>query len=246
MRLTKTLWGFLGLLSLTSPVYGDITTGLVAWYQLDDNTGTTASDSSGTGNAAAFSGTPVWTTPGRIGPAAVTFNSSDDKIQKTGATGLPTGATAAFTIAGWIKFPAAINLTHFFGFGGFPSGSPSNGVHRGILQQNGRYSFWGANADWDTGVNVDGDNAWHHLAMTCSATTLTFYRDGVNRGSTTRPAAFVTADTVITLGDKHPAGSGYLGDQDDFRIYTRALSATDILELFTLGQQRKRSIVLME
>jgi hypothetical protein len=216
----------------------DITSNLVVLWALETGSGTTATDGSGTGNDGTFQGGPAWTT-GKVGTGGITLNSGDDYVQRMTGGSLPAGATAAFTIAGWVKLASFINLAHVFGFGENPPDVATDGAQRGILTFNpgagDNYYFWGANADWDTGIAVDIDNAWHHIAFTASASALTFYRDGTQRATTSRPAGLTTAATTITLGSNNGAGTPMLGTFDDVRVYARELNSSDIAALFTLG-----------
>src|SRR5207248_10131144 len=52
---------------------GDVTTGLAGNWRFDENTGTTAADSSGNNNTGTLVNSPTWFSPGRIGVSALSF-----------------------------------------------------------------------------------------------------------------------------------------------------------------------------
>ena len=102
---------------------------------------------------------------------------------------------------------------------------------------------------WNSGsVNVTGPaavlNVWSHIAVTYeSANGLRLWVNGSQHGMATDAFNFTAANTAvtITLGSSingtHPCASGgisdgqYVGYMDDFRLYSRELSASDILAL---------------
>lgn len=179
---------------------------------------------------------------GLTGYAIKVTAAASSYVQTTIGVGLPTGATAPFTICGWVFGSTIVSLSHAFGFGSGPlNGSSSgtgNGTIRGVLQfgGSGDYYFWGVNADWDTGILWDTDSVWHHIGFTADATNIYFYRDGVQRGSATRPAALATAGTEITVGGRHSSASSFFtGSVDDFRIYNRRLDAPEFVTLYQAG-----------
>lgn len=217
-----------------SPVWAqDIGSNLIAHYNMNAGTGTTVIDNSGTGNTLFFNGTPLWTSGNTGLGGAIDLNSTDDNVQTGAATALPLGATAPFTIACWFKAAATTNLSEIFSFGYDPPLTSQTGGLRGFLVFNARYYFHGDGADWDTGVTFNADSTWHHIVFTASATQIRFYRDGtLAAGPATRPAALVTGTfTFITVGKNHPAGSAFLGQVDEARIYARELTAADITAL---------------
>src|ERR1019366_5109600 len=62
----------------TGPV-GNTTTGLVGWWKLDDGSGTSAADSSGTGNTGTLTNGPAWTTGG-MNNGALSFNGTNSYV----------------------------------------------------------------------------------------------------------------------------------------------------------------------
>jgi hypothetical protein len=78
------------------------------------------------------------------------------------------------------------------------------------------------------------DMNWHHLAVTRSGTTLTFYIDGVEAGTTEVTGSFNNNPLPLRIGTDGPewgVGSMFEGVIDDVRLYNRGLSAVEIQAL---------------
>jgi len=85
--------------------------------------------------------------------------------------------------------------------------------------------------------------AWHNIVGTWTESTLTIYLDGAladsdNNGSITTATlnqARIGSDALGT------AGQGFFdGSIDEVRVYNRALTPAEIMELYNLGQRRMR------
>lgn len=72
---------------------------------------------------------------------------------------------------------------------------------------------------------------WYFLAVTRLGSTYTFYRDGSPDGSQVNGTAIPDADAPLTLGWAEVAIRLH-GAMDDVRIYSRALSAAEIQQLY--------------
>jgi hypothetical protein len=66
-------------------------------------------------------------------------------------------------------------------------------------------------------------SGWHHLVAVGSGSTTAFYIDGEYKGS----AAFKSVKDVYSIGN-YQGGSQQFGTIDDTRVYTRALTSTEI------------------
>lgn len=110
----------------------------------------------------------------------------------------------------------------------------------GHLANQAQISGSGANAQ-ETGLNVT-DDKWHHVAYLYdqrAGGSVSFYIDGgldttkVN----SQPWSWV-ADQELEIGKSHDTfWSGYSGFLDDFRIYNRVLTPSEIAQLAGIGPQ---------
>lgn len=71
---------------------------------------------------------------------------------------------------------------------------------------------------------------WHHVAVTRSLTTFTFYADGTSLGTATSGAVIPDANANLTIGEAEGLGD-FDGRLDEIRIYESALSASQIQQL---------------
>lgn len=75
-------------------------------------------------------------------------------------------------------------------------------------------------------------NAWNHIVVTYSANTRKIYVNGVEKISDTISGTF-TGAALLDLGyDTSTSGRALNGLVSDYRVYSTALSAEDILELY--------------
>lgn len=97
------------------------------------------------------------------------------------------------------------------------------------------------------GTKIHKINAWEHWAMVFDGTQsgdenrLKFYFNGTPQElvfNGTIPATLNSSDTAVVIGDRGSDAPQYSwnGSIDDVRIYNRALSASEILNLYTLGR----------
>jgi len=204
----------LPILFLTT-LYADITTGLVAHYEFEGNT----SDSSGNSYNLVTGGTQAYEA-GTFGQAYI-FNGVDNNLT---FDGLPVSGDG--TISYWIKDSNNTGVEMYLSTGGF------DGTLRAFAFEGSAELI--ADTAGNTGDNITSagtlDGAWHHIAVTFLGTTTKIYIDGIDRALDYDTVEDINISSLLNIG--HEAG-GFLftGSLDDIRIYNRALTATDILEL---------------
>ncbi|MFH1430970.1 MAG: hypothetical protein ABIG37_00690, partial [Nanoarchaeota archaeon] len=90
---------------------------LVAYYNFDEGTGTTASDSSGNGNTGTLVNNPIWVNG--VKGKALKFDGVDDKVILDDGSEWDLGAYYTnFTISNWVKFdsfPTGGKMAGFIG-----------------------------------------------------------------------------------------------------------------------------------
>jgi uncharacterized protein len=207
---------------------------LVAWYRFDETGGTSAADASGnpSGGPATLVGGATFG-PGRVGNALRLDGSS-------GYARLPSGLLASigdFTVALWVNLTAATQWSRIFDFG---SGTSSYMFLTPRSSAGGmRFAITTGGAGAEQTINSTtplATGTWKHVAVTASGTTGILYVDGVEvaRGGsvTLRPSSLVTTSATY-VGRSQYANDPFLNGQvDQLRIYSRALSATEVRSLF--------------
>lgn len=207
---------------------------LELYYPVDgaapiNDTGGTVHDVSGKGRDGTTSGgTKLVKDMGEIASQAFYFDGVDDKITATGYKGVL--GTNARTVSVWYKPESPLGIIMSYG-------TASNG---------NLFRLWSGNSGGNFAIDVTGGSiigldasvsqAWHHLAVTynpadgTNVTNAKLYRDGrlvTNIFTVSRVLNTLTGADVI-LADNSPYFRGKL---DEFRIYSRALSAAEIKKL---------------
>ncbi|MFL6617364.1 MAG: LamG-like jellyroll fold domain-containing protein [Povalibacter sp.] len=74
-------------------------------------------------------------------------------------------------------------------------------------------------------------NEWHHIAGTYDGATFQLYVDGARVASLARTGAIAVTTTSVTLGNRPTIDRGFDGLLDEVRIWSRALTQTEIQTL---------------
>ncbi|PYQ19399.1 MAG: hypothetical protein DMF81_22005 [Acidobacteria bacterium] len=204
--------------------------GLVVHLALDEGTGTTAADSSGSGNTGTLMNGAAWTA-GASGQAvaldgvddyvSVAHNSALDAFPLTVSVWFKTSTTSG--VRGLVSkyLPASYNGYQIF----FSNGNLCAWYWKDISN----YVYDGGSCTMSTAGYNDGQ--WHQAVLVVDAAGGVLYVDGAQKGSQawTGTAGAPTTGQEIQLGHY----SSYLpGAIDELRVYSRALGATEVSQLY--------------
>jgi hypothetical protein len=237
MHLRLGLVGLCVALAAALPASASAATNLGGFWHLNENTGTTAGDSSGNAN----NGTVVGATriSGRFG-RSLHFDGIDDKVV------VPRSSTlepANVTVESWLRAPASPGpYKHIISQGASDCGSASYGLYTGA---NGGLIFYIAATSPTFALSPDAgaaiwDGNWHHVAGTFDGATVRLYVDGVEVGGGTPTALAIGYPFNIPDGFLGGFGTdcispitnqnlNYAGDIDEPRIWRRAMAAQEIV-----------------
>lgn len=219
----------------TSQAQSFLTNGLVAYYPFNVN----ANDESGFARHGTAYGATLATDRFNVPNAAFEFDGNDDYLGFIDSGALP-HARAPFTLTMWVYLdPQFATVEHRFiiTVGGTPleqwqffqgsRGDMSLEFYTGTTQVGGTTGL-----QWKF-------NKWYHLALVRRAAsegpdTVVWYRDGVQIGShqTTAGDFDSNEQTGFTIGRRLNGYGPWFGKLDDFRIYDRDLSASEIQQLY--------------
>ena len=213
------------------------TQGLVAYYPFNGN----ANDESGNGNNGITTGTTLSTDRFGNSNKAYSFNGSNNYI--TVNNSLLSNTFSSFTISCWIQTtmasgPGQIIADRFTT--GYPykysmmnqsNGTVTAGSHDGGSNTNNVIS---------TPVNI-GNGQWRHIIVVLDASLLKYgiYIDGTFNIEITNinTGAWSSLSNPTSIGvSRGPSGydfaNWFSGKLDDIRVYNRALSASEISQLY--------------
>ena len=87
-------------------------------------------------------------------------------------------------------------------------------------------------------TNLPTAGAWHFFALTDNGTAVTLYIDGVSQATANYSGYFSGTNRPFTIGnggDKDPT-SYYAGKVDEVGVWSRALSAAEVIQLYNAGK----------
>jgi hypothetical protein len=219
---------------------GGLTVGLVAYYPCESATGTTLPDQSGNGK----DGILVTGTGGTAGYSFGTGkvgNALDFVVASKGYAKLPAGLlanTCEATVATWVYVNNNVNWQRIFDFG------KDQTVYMFLATTNGTTSKLrfaisisgnGAGEQVMDGQAALPTAAWHHVAVVLGPSGGILYLDGAQVGAnptmTLRPADLANPPNYYIGKSQFTADPTLDGNVDEFRIYNRALSPTEIQAL---------------
>lgn len=215
-----------------SPAHASLEDGLVGHWTFDEESGVTASDSSGLGNHTTVNGTQGWV-DGPIG-GAFQFDGST-RLDPVATNSIPIG-NESYTIATWFRTTAPA-MRGFVGWGNYGTDNQVTAFRladEGSCPANGGINnYWWGNDLIACGSTSVIDNEWHHAAVTYNGTTRRLYIDGVEMVSDNPGVHAVPSTANFAIGRTASMFNEYLiGGMDDLRIYNRGLLESEIESLF--------------
>ena len=210
--------------------YSSQGTGLVGYWNLNEGTGTTANDSSGNGNTGTISGA-TWTS-GKYGNALL-FNGQSTNNVSCGNSSVLRDFTQ-LTISLWFK-TSNTSLTGartIVARWNAAAGQRSYAINQ---ETNNKISFYLRKSDDSASITVTSnspiDTNWHHIAGVWNGTHMMLYIDGVLQSDIKAISAIQPSIAKFYIG-RQQGGAVIYGRVDDVRVYGRALSESEIRDLY--------------
>lgn len=217
---------------------GRLDSDLFAYWKLDENTGTSASDASTNGITGTLTNGPSWAT-GRIN-SAVTFDGTNDHIVATNSR--PT--FNSHTSCAWVK-PNFNDTNTDYKKVMVRQATAGDNDRSSMIRWSGIDSYWFSDSK-DAYLYTMSDayarfnsGEWHNICFSYDASdtrTGQFYWDGAPQPTTEVLDLATTNDTAsmpFYIGSG--VGSEYFdGTIDEARVYSRALSRDEVADLYRL------------
>ncbi|MFG2935875.1 family 43 glycosylhydrolase [Streptomyces sp. NPDC048282] len=216
----------------------DVPADLLLHYDFDESGGNIAVDSSGHGYHGTYVRTPAFGT----GVEGGSFRMSGDATSSPYVR-IPNGVLKnadSVTVSTYAKWRGGDSFQWLFGLG------PDSDTYLFATPSNGGSSLYSAitKASWSAESKLTAGSQltpgqWKHVTVTLDGTTgtMVLYVDGIEAARTTttiKPSELYDASKDYTgyIGRSLYSADPYFGGEvDDFRIYDRALSAAEVMEL---------------
>lgn len=151
--------------------------------------------------------TVISTTQSKFSGSSIYFDGTDDWLETT--YGLVIAGD--FTIEAWVYLPNVSGIKSLITIGTENSGRADFMVVNAAL----RYDIYAAGSADSTGSI--STNTWTHIAYVRSGSTITFYIDGVNRGTSTNSSSIGRTDQ-IRIGQHTASNEDFSGYIDELRV----------------------------
>jgi len=223
---------------MTDVKNSSLATDLVSYWELEEASGTRF-DSHGANNLT--DNNTVGSAAGKVGNAADFDRASGEFLNNTT---IMSGISTAFTFSGWFKFPniGGANQTVF-------SVRPGSGAQNLIQVETyvdptvGNLRLIGFNSSGQNRKDYQFRNGlaadtWGHFAVTWDGSTLHFYKDGSTAGvHKQNDGAWPLTATSRNLRVGAETNTGNIADGliDELGVWTRALTAAEVAELYNSG-----------
>jgi hypothetical protein len=218
--------------------------GAVAYWRLDETSGTTAADqlakSPGTYNAVTLNQPSAML--GEYADASASLNGASSSVVAPDTSALD--QTSAVTIELWAKRRAISNTYQVL------AGKPGNGQSKfenyalWINSANNFQAYFGNGATY---IHVETapvtDTNWHYVVATYDGATARIYLDGKQASQTKSTLQMAANANPLNIGRANSGGSFFNGWLDDVAIYPTALTATQIANHYAAATAKAAPVV---
>jgi O-glycosyl hydrolase len=186
--------------------------GLIAYWSFDETSGTSVADRSGNGNTGTLTNGASFSS-GKINNG-VNLNGSGSWVNIPNKT-----LSGNFTLAAWVNLTGTISSADAL--------IGQEGSGQCIDFSSGRIRFYTGSSTAVQATQTLSSGTWKHFTIRRSGSTISIYIDGVLNNSGTYSGSFIPK--AIGRGN---SGTNTGGKIDEVYLYNRALSATEITNLF--------------
>ena len=205
----------------------------IAYWRLDETSGTSATDASGNGRTLTISGgatlggaSAIDTRPG----TSIAIDATNGKLQ------------AAFNKTTWGLTGSTMSVEAWF------STSATSGRGTIIRNSHSGAGFWLARNGTAIEAAIYGsaqglvsatgyqDGKWHHAIATADGSNLRLYIDGAQVGSTALSGTLNLVNDAVALGTLDTGGEAFSGSIDEVSLYAKALSADQVATHYAAGR----------
>ena len=212
--------------------------GLVGWWLMQEGMGDKVYDLSGNGNTGTLNGFAFPATaasgwnPGRIG-RALKYDGGNDYVDCGNKSVLD--IISSITLMTWIKKANALNGQE----GLIAKYGATSGVQSYLLRFESdddiQFLYRGLSVSNVIAANSVTDTLWHHVAGVYDTTRLYIYINGKLFNSVASTGSANSNSENVLIGGYTIPTLMFAGLMDDVRIYNRALTEREVLDVYTDG-----------
>jgi len=205
--------------------------GILAYWRLDETSGSVAFDSSSRGNDATYVGSPTLGESGAFPAKTINSVRLDGASQYVSSGASLLNDVSEFTLAGWFNSTGLAPIRSFLG--------QHSLIEVGIDTTSNEIQFWTNQGGSITASNLLSPGKWKHIAAVGTGSALTLYVDGIEvatGGSAT--ANYGNNANLFKIGEGVMDSSGgyFDGRVDDVRVFDRALCPDEIFDVYKGGR----------
>lgn len=209
----------------------------LAW-RLDETSGSTAADSSGSNRSGRYLGGLAQNQPGvLLGSPAVSLTDGFIAAEGSGAA-----ATSAFSVELWFKTTTRTG-GRLIGFGNSQTGTSSSYDRHVYMNDGGQLMFgvYVGRTEVAWSRNAYNDGTWHHMVATQDGAGMSLYVDRVKVATnpTTGAQNFTgywrVGNDNLNGWPRKPASSAFEGSVDEVAVYGTAVSSARVLQHYTVA-----------
>ena len=182
-------------------------------------TGTSWYDISGNNNNGTLTNGPTFSGIGK--QASIVFDGSDDFVRTNSGSGI--NLTNIFTTFIWVKFNSYDTVllgSDTFSDSGYP-----------LYVENANNLYIAAGGTYTSTTTASlSTNQWIYLTVVRNNTSVTWYKNGINIGTSTLTSS--SSNVLKSIGSYNAGGFYLNGNIASTQIYNRALSATEVSQNF--------------
>ncbi len=214
------VWSF-----TTRPIIAKADPNMVGWWKLDDEKSGMAVDYSGNDNYGTLKG-PKWV-EGILGDA-LQFSGTDwvdlpPALMKSKLGSMACWVKTTQTTIGMIVYGNAVTSGNGYG--------DQSELHMAVDTSQARFYIEGGASDVSIrSPNPINNGEWQHLAAVWTATNAALYVNGAKVGEASNTAPVFNAVGMTRFGRPADSERYYNGVLDDVRLYSRALTADEIMQ----------------
>lgn len=215
--------------------------GAAAYWRLNEATGTTAADSTGSGNAGTYTGGYTLNEMGALadGDAAVKFDGASGYVGVVGPV-LAVASDQTLTVEGWVNLDGTTSENGSAvqsNPGTIVESNEGGGAAGFCLAINASNKVWwwpsGSNDRYSSGTI--SANTWHHIVVALTGGDVLIYIDG--RLDSTQANIGQAAGSFLRLAHQSWVGGWLCGTLDEVAVYPVALTAAQVWRHYDAGRR---------